>query len=109
MTSYYDYDDYDGGGLSSRHIRYCLNKYQLLQPAHNTWVAISGRVKQCYSPYYCKAVTNRKTGVREGAGIRHSSPWIPACAGMRKLKRLASLLIRRAGLSFPMNSFFLQD
>ena len=51
---YYDYDDYDGydgGGLSSRHVRYCLNKYQSYNPRNNTWVAYSGRVRQCRSPY----------------------------------------------------------
>ncbi len=49
---YYDYDDGDyGGGLSSRHVRYCLNKYQSYNPRNNTWVAYSGRVNQCYSPY----------------------------------------------------------
>ncbi len=50
---YYD-DDYgygDGGGLSSRHVRYCLNKYQSYNPRYNTWVAYSGQVKKCYSPY----------------------------------------------------------
>lgn len=56
----YDYDDdyYDGydddgygGGLSRRHIRYCLNKYRSYNLRNNTWVSFSGRVKQCYSPY----------------------------------------------------------
>ena len=48
---YDDYDGYDGGGLSSRHVRYCLNKYQSYNPRNNTWVAYSGRVRQCRSPY----------------------------------------------------------
>jgi hypothetical protein len=49
---YYGYDDGDyGGGLSSRHVRYCLNKYQSYNPRSNTWVAYSGRVHQCRSPY----------------------------------------------------------
>ena len=48
---YDDYDDYDGGGLSSRHIRFCLNKYRSYNPRTNLWVSFSGRVKQCYSPY----------------------------------------------------------
>ena len=51
---YYDYDDYedyDGSGLSSRHVRYCLNKYQSYNPRTNLWVSFSGRVKQCRSPY----------------------------------------------------------
>ena len=46
-----DYGDYDGGGLNSRHVRYCLNKYQSYNLRNNTWVSYSGRVKQCYSPY----------------------------------------------------------
>lgn len=53
---YYGYDDSDygydgGGGLSSRHVRYCLNKYRSYNPRNNTWVAYSGRVRQCRSPY----------------------------------------------------------
>ena len=49
---YVDYDDYgDGGGLSSRHIRYCLNKYQSYNLRNNTWVSFSGQVRQCRSPY----------------------------------------------------------
>lgn len=48
----YGYDDGDyGGGLSSRHVRYCLNKYQSYNPRNNTWLAYSGRVHQCRSPY----------------------------------------------------------
>lgn len=48
---YYD-DDYDDGGrLTSRHVRYCLNKYRSYNPRNNTWVAYSGQVKKCYSPY----------------------------------------------------------
>ena len=48
---YGDYGDYDGGGLSNRHIRFCLNKYRSYNPRNNTWVAYSGQVKKCYSPY----------------------------------------------------------
>ena len=48
---YYDYDDYDSGGWSSRHVRYCLNKYRSYNRRNNTWVAYSGRVHQCRSPY----------------------------------------------------------
>ena len=57
-NDYYDYDDYDdygdyddGGRLTSRHVRYCLNKYKSYNPRNNTWVAYSGQVKKCYSPY----------------------------------------------------------
>jgi hypothetical protein len=49
---YYGYDDYGfDGGLSSRHVRYCLNKYKSYKPRNNTWVSYSGQVKKCYSPY----------------------------------------------------------
>ena len=48
---YYDYDGYDSGGWSSRHVRYCLNKYRSYNPRNNTWVSYSGRVKKCYSRY----------------------------------------------------------
>jgi BA14K-like protein len=48
----YGYDDGDyGGGLSSRHVRYCENKYQSYNRRNNTWVAYSGQVKKCHSPY----------------------------------------------------------
>lgn len=48
----YDYgDDYDGGGLSRRHVRYCLNKYRSYNPRNNTWMARGGQMKRCYSPY----------------------------------------------------------
>lgn len=50
-NDYGDYDDYDGGGLSSRHVQWCLNRYQSYNPRYNTWVAYSGKVKKCYSPY----------------------------------------------------------
>ncbi len=44
------YSDYRGG-LSSRHVRYCLNRYKSYNPRTNTWVAYSGRVHRCRSPY----------------------------------------------------------
>ena len=57
-NNYYDngYDDYDddyddGGRVSSRHVQWCLNKYRSYNPRYNTWVAYSGQVKKCYSPY----------------------------------------------------------
>ena len=48
---YDNYDGYDGGGMSSRHVQWCLNRYQSYNPRNNTWLAYSGRVKQCNSPY----------------------------------------------------------
>lgn len=54
-NGYYGYDDGDygdyGGGLSSRHVRYCLNRYQSYNPRNNTWLSNSGRVRQCRSPF----------------------------------------------------------
>ena len=47
----YGYDDGGYGGLNSRHVRYCLKRYQSYNPRNNTWVAYSGRVRQCRSPY----------------------------------------------------------
>ena len=35
----------------SRHVQWCLNRYRSYQPRSNTWVAYSGRVRQCISPY----------------------------------------------------------
>ncbi len=47
----YDFEDnvYYGGG--SAHVRWCLNRYKSYNPRTNTWVAYSGRVRQCISPY----------------------------------------------------------
>jgi hypothetical protein len=39
---------YHGGG---GHVEYCLNRYKSYNPRNNTWVAYSGRVHQCRSPY----------------------------------------------------------
>jgi len=51
-NGYDDYDDYDDGGrASNRHVQWCLNKYRSYNPRYNTWVAYSGQVKKCYSPY----------------------------------------------------------
>lgn len=44
------YDRYDDG-YGSRHVRWCLNRYRSYDPRTNTWVAYSGRVHQCVSPY----------------------------------------------------------
>ena len=51
--NYYD-DDYDDGyvGLSSAHVRWCLNRYRSYNPRTNLWVAFSGKKHQCDSPYY---------------------------------------------------------
>ena len=40
---------YDGYG--SRHVEWCMDRYRSYNPRNNTWVAYSGRVHQCVSPY----------------------------------------------------------
>jgi hypothetical protein len=52
--NYYDYDDdYGDAGLSSAHIRWCLNHYpRSYNPRTNLWVSNSGKKHQCDSPYY---------------------------------------------------------
>jgi hypothetical protein len=57
-NGYYDNGYYGGGytgggygAYSRRHIAWCLNRYRSYNPSSNTWVAYSGRVHQCYSPY----------------------------------------------------------
>ncbi len=53
--NYYDDDfddDYGYAGGSSRHVRWCLNRYRSYNPRTNLWVAYSGRKYQCDSPYY---------------------------------------------------------
>lgn len=48
----YDYDyDYSPRYLSNRHVRWCLNRYRSYNPRTNTWIAYSGAVRQCISPY----------------------------------------------------------
>lgn len=42
---------YDGDGYGSRHVEWCLDRYRSYDPRTNTWVAYSGRVNQCNSPY----------------------------------------------------------
>ena len=42
----YDDDDYD-----SAHVEWCLDRYRSYNPRDNTWVAYSGRVYQCNSPF----------------------------------------------------------
>jgi len=44
-------NNYDGGGYGNRHVEWCLDRYQSYNPRNNTWVAYSGRVNQCNSPY----------------------------------------------------------
>jgi hypothetical protein len=44
-------NNYDGGGYGSRHVEWCSDRYRSYNPRNNTWVANSGRVNQCNSPY----------------------------------------------------------
>ena len=44
-------NNYDGGGYGSRHVEWCLDRYRSYNPRNNTWVAYSGQVNQCNSPY----------------------------------------------------------
>jgi len=50
---YDDYDDYGDGyvGLSSAHVRWCLNRYRSYNLHTNLWVSFSGKKHQCISPY----------------------------------------------------------
>jgi len=54
--NYYDDGYYDDGygysGVSSAHVRWCLNRYRSYNPRTNLWVAFSGKKHQCDSPYY---------------------------------------------------------
>ena len=45
-------DDYGYAGMSSKHIRWCLNRYRSYNPRTNLWVSYSGKKHQCNSPYY---------------------------------------------------------
>ncbi len=38
-------------GYGRRHVEWCLDRYRSYDPRSNTWVAYSGRVHQCISPY----------------------------------------------------------
>jgi hypothetical protein len=42
---------YDGDGYGNRHVEWCLDRYRSYNPRNNTWVAYSGNVNQCNSPY----------------------------------------------------------
>ena len=42
---------YDNYGYSNEHYRWCQNRYRSYKVQSNTWVAYSGRVNQCASPY----------------------------------------------------------
>jgi hypothetical protein len=44
-------NNYGGDGYGSRHVEWCLDRYNSYNPRNNTWVAYSGRVNQCNSPY----------------------------------------------------------
>ena len=54
--NYYDDGYYDDGygyaGVSSAHVRWCLNRYRSYNPRTNLWVSYSGKKYQCDSPYY---------------------------------------------------------
>lgn len=41
----------DGGGYGNRHVEWCSDHYRSYNPRNNTWVAYSGQVNQCVSPY----------------------------------------------------------
>ncbi len=41
----------DRRGYSSRHVAWCKKRYRSYNVRTNTWVAYSGRVRQCISPY----------------------------------------------------------
>lgn len=41
----------DDGGYGSRHVEWCSDRYRSYNPRNNTWVAYSGNVNQCNSPY----------------------------------------------------------
>lgn len=41
----------DRYGYGSNHVEWCLNRYRSYDVRTNTWVAYSGRVHQCVSPY----------------------------------------------------------
>ena len=51
----YYYDDYyvppPRRAYGSRHVRWCMDRYRSYNARTNTWVAYSGRVNQCISPY----------------------------------------------------------
>jgi hypothetical protein len=40
-----------GYGYGRRHVNWCHNRYRSYNARNNTWVAYSGRVRQCVSPY----------------------------------------------------------
>jgi BA14K-like protein len=44
-------DAYDSGDYSSQHVEWCFDRYRSYNPRYNTWVAYSGEVRQCNSPY----------------------------------------------------------
>ena len=45
-------DNFDnGGGYGNRHVEWCFDHYRSYNPRTNTWVAYSGQVNRCNSPY----------------------------------------------------------
>lgn len=43
---------YPESGYSTRHVRWCDDRYRSYNARTNTWVSNSGQVRQCVSPYY---------------------------------------------------------
>ena len=46
----YIYDQYDDE-YDDQHVAYCLDKYRSYDPATDTYLAYSGRIRRCRSPY----------------------------------------------------------
>lgn len=52
--AYYNDDYYDAPpprAYGNRHVAWCMDRYRSYNPRTNTWVAYSGQVNQCISPY----------------------------------------------------------
>lgn len=44
-------NNYDDDSYGSLHVEWCLNRYRSYNPRTNLWVAYSGNVYECNSPY----------------------------------------------------------
>jgi hypothetical protein len=44
-------NNFDNGDYGNSHVEWCLAHYRSYNPRTNTWVAYSGQVNQCNSPY----------------------------------------------------------